>query len=166
MEKIYLGGKFHFDYMEDGYEEKASKDFRSLILGNKDLLLNNSGKVRLSDNLEYVGPYYFETDGMLDKDIVSAEMEMIENCTAAFFLLEDGTCPGTVSEIIYAATLKKKIRLFYVIDENETESYLKSPCWYPITQCLLIANDLTEVIPCETYEDAINKLISSVKNMY
>ena len=166
MERIYLGGKFHFDYKENEYEENASKDFRALILGNKDLLLNNSGTVRLSENLEYIGPYYFETDGMLDKDIVSTEMRMIENSTTVFFLLEDGMCPGTVSEMIYAATLKKKLRLFYVTDLNETESYLRSPCWYPITQCLLLAKDLVEVTPCETYESAVKKLIEAVKSMY
>lgn len=161
-----MGGKFHFDYMENGYKEKASKDFRSLILGNTDLLLNQMGAVRLSDNLEYVGPYYFETDSMIDKDIVSTEMKMIEDCTTAFFLIEDGTCPGTVSEMIYAATLKKKIRLFYIIDNKETESYLRSPCWYPITQSILLTGDSVSVTPCETYEDAVSKLITSVKSLF
>lgn len=166
MERVYLGGKFHFDFLKEGYKEKVSRDFRALILGSKDLLLNQMGSVRLSDNLEYVGPYYFETDSMLDKDIVSTEMKMIEDCTTAFFLIEDGICPGTVSEIIYAATLKKNIRLFYIVDENETESYLRSPCWYPITQSFLLAGNLVRVTPCKTYEDAVSKLIASVKNLY
>ena len=166
MERIYLGGRFHFDYLNSDYKEKASQDFRSLILGDAEMLLRNSGIIRLSEKLEYVGPYYFETEGMIDRDIVASEKEQIEKCTTAFFLLEDGRCPGTVSELLYAATLHKKIRIFYVRDESETESALHSPCWYPMIQVQIIAGDLAETVGCDDYAQACERLIASVRNLY
>ena len=122
MEYIYCGGRFDFDYLQDGYEQKAAEDYRTVLLGDVDKLLKNSGIVHLSDRLSYVGPYYFETDGMVDREIVETEKGQIDLCTLAVFLLDDAACPGTVAEMVYAASHGKKMQVFYIRDETETES--------------------------------------------
>ena len=99
---------------------------------------------------------------MIDRDIVETEMRMIEECDVAFFLLEDGTCPGTVSEMIYAATLKKRMCIVYIRNEEETESSLRSACWYPINMCRSINKSETEVFPCIDREQAERILLEQI----
>lgn len=118
MNFLFCGGRFHFDYMKADYLSLAEDDYRVAFLGDVRKLLRGSGTVRLSDELLYIGPFYFESDGMIDKEIVKMEMRQIQRCTHAVFLLEDGCCPGTVSEIVYAASLQKEISIFYIRDEG------------------------------------------------
>ena len=161
-EKIYCGGRFHFDYLNQDYLEKASEDYRAILLGDVNKLLRGKGSIRITDKLSYVGPYYFETDTMLDQDIVQTEMRMVEECTLAVFLIEDGLCPGTISEMVYAATLQKKMVVVYLRDEDETESCLRSPCWYPIIQCRLINKANVSVIPCSTLDQAKKMILEEI----
>ena len=122
MNYLFCGGRFHFDYLKEGYLSQAEDDYRVSFLGDVRKLLRGNGAVRLSEYLTYVGPFYFESDGMIDKEIVKKEMRQIQRCTHAIFLLEDGCCPGTVAEIIYAATHQKRISIFYIRDEKEIYS--------------------------------------------
>ena len=164
-EIIYCGGQFRFDYLEPDFMEKASVDYRSRLLGSTDALLRGSGVIGISKNLSYIGPYYFETDGMLDRDIVGTEMRMIENCTHAFFLLEDARCPGTVSEMVYAASLGKKITIVYVRNEEETESTLRTSCWYPIIHCGLIGGSAVSSVPCPDYAQAEKTILKCIRSL-
>ena len=161
--KVFCGGRFHFDYLDEDYVQKASEDYRAILLGDVNKLLRGSGIMKLQGHLSYVGPYYFETEGMIDRDIVEAEMRMIEECDIAFFLLEDGICPGTVSEMIFAATMQKRVCVVYVRNEEETESSLRSACWYPINMCMSINKSGTEVITCDDYEQANNTIVMRIK---
>ena len=72
MRKIYCGGAFNFDYLNDGYREYAEMDYRAMILGGASLLLERNECVKINENVEYIGPFYFETDGMKDHDIVQS----------------------------------------------------------------------------------------------
>lgn len=81
MERLYCGGSFCFDYLKDNFKLSAAEDYRAIILKDVDLLLMQNDEVSLSDRLKYIGPFYFETDGMIDKDIVKAEKQQIETCT-------------------------------------------------------------------------------------
>lgn len=155
MEKLYCGGQFRFDPRDHDFLEKAGEDYRALLLGNAHHLLNRSQTVRISDSLSYIGPFYYETETMADADIVQVEMRMVEACTLACFLLDDGLCPGTISEMIYAATLHKNILIVYVRHESETESSLRSPCWYPILQCQLLCPGKVQVMACCNYAQAV-----------
>ena len=163
MKTVYCGGQFRFDCADGDYLRKAALDYRASLLGDVNRLLNGKGLTALSGHTAYIGPYYFETAGMLDRDIVKTEMRMIGQCTHAYFLLEDASCPGTVSELIYAATLRKKICIAYVRDENETESALRSPCWYPIIQSGLISRSEVTVIACGTPEQAGETLLNEIR---
>ena len=151
METVYCGGRFHFDYQNEDYLQKASDDYRAILLGDVNTLLRGSGIVKINDTYSYIGPYYFESDGMVDKEIVQIEMRMIEDSTLDVFLLEDGLCPGTVSEMVYASTLHKQMIVVYIQDDRETESNLKCPCWYPIIHCLQINEGNIRVIAARDF---------------
>jgi hypothetical protein len=94
MRKIYCGGSFKFDYLKKGYRQKAAEDYRSVLLGSEELLLKRSEGVRINGNVEYIGPFYFETDGMKDHDIVQSEWDMVKNCTDAIFCLTERGAPA------------------------------------------------------------------------
>ena len=161
MKKLYCGGRFHFDYLQDGYREAAAKDYRAVLLGDVDCLLQRAESVPIHENAEYIGPYYFETDGMQDNDIVEAEWEMVRNCTDAVFLLEAADCPGTVCELTAASMLGKRVHIFYLHDERETESMLHTPCWYPILHSVSV-NENTRIYECQSLDDAVCKIIKTV----
>lgn len=163
MNYLYCGGRFHFDYLREDYLRNAEDDFRTAILGDVDRLLHPSDFVPLSAGLSYVGPFYFESDGMIDREIVETEMRQIERCTHAFFLLEDAGCPGTVGELIHAAELGKRLAVFYIRDAGETESTLQSSCWYPILMAGIICGDEPEIIACDDLADAKNKILQRVE---
>lgn len=159
MRKLYCGGRFYFDYQQSDYRDQAARDFRALLLGHTDLLLQNSAGVELGETLTYIGPFYFESDGMVDRDIVLRESDMIRRCTDAVFLLDEADCPGTVCELTVAAMLGKRVYIFYLqkSDQEETESTLHSPCWYPILHSTLV-NGHTEIYPCSSMDDAVCRI--------
>ena len=172
MHKIFCGGVFCFDYREKEYKVKATKDYRSKLLGNAELLLipKNPHGVSIYDSVQYVGPFYFETESMKAEDIISCEKEMIESCTDAIFLLDDAACPGTIAEVMYANYLQKRLHLFIVRykEDEETESELHTPCWYPILFCQM-TNSLVNIYPCSNVEDATNRIqlfVESLNNSY
>lgn len=164
--KVFCGGTFCFDYREGGYEEIATMDYRAKLLGGINALLKPKEKdgVKLCDGVTYVGPFYFETESMKDEDIIRCEKEMIESCTDAIFLFDDATCPGTVAEVMYANSLRKTLHLFYVRhqEDEETESELHTPCWYPILFCQM-TNKGVNLYPCPGVEDAVCKIQTFVK---
>ena len=163
MEKIYCGGVFHFDYRNEDYLQSAKDDYRAILLGDIQKMLFECKTISLSDHLAYVGPFYFESDGMEDTDIVIREKEQIEASTHTIFLLEDACCPGTITEMVYAAMLQKRMSIFYVKNEEETESRFRSACWYPICMCLELNRAHVEVVSCETHSEATEKILKHVK---
>ena len=166
--RIFCGGAFCFDYRDEKYELEAANDYRADILGGVTPFLrpNRSKEIKIAPNIVYVGPYYFEAESMEAKDIIKCEKEMIESCTDAIFLLDEANCPGTIAEIIYANTLKKHLHLFYVRhpDDEETESTLHTPCWYPILLCQM-TNSNANICPCPNFENAKQKAIELIQSM-
>ena len=152
MEYIYCGGRFDFDYRQIGYEKKAAEDYRAILLKDVNKLLNPADTVVLSDNLSYIGPYYFETEGMLDLDIIETEKRQIERCTVAVFLM------------VYAASLQKKIKIFYVKEENETESTLQSSFWYPMILCGKINPAGTNIQSCDSFSEGRAEILKWLKS--
>ena len=92
---------------------------------------------------------------------------MIEQCTDAVFVVNDAACPGTIAEIMYANSLQKTIHLFYVKrdDNEETESELHTPCWYPLTFCQL-TNPSTKLYECVDMNDAVRKVFDLITFNY
>lgn len=159
MRKLYCGGAFAFDVRNEDYLKEAKKDYRTSILKDVDLLLQYSNEVSLEKDLCYIGPFYFETENMRDIEIVSVESEMIERCTDAIFLLDTGNCPGTIAEMVLAATMKKRLHVFYVKkqDDQETESELRACCWYPILLCEQMGA-INTLCACSDVNDASERI--------
>lgn len=165
---IYCSGIFCFDCRDDGFEEKAACDYRAVLLGGVEAMLKipENSVVRINGNVTYVGPFYFETKDMQPVEIVKCEMEMIEACTDAIFLLDTAACPGTIAEVMYANSLQKRLHLFYIRhnDDAETESDLHTPCWYPLHFCLM-TNRNAELRPCVDVGDAVEKICRFVSSL-
>ena len=164
MIRLFCGGSFGFDCRDSGWREQAQSDWRAVLLGDVDRFLERSGEVVVLPGVSYVGPFYFESDGMLDHDIVAAELEMLRSCTDAVFLLSDGLCPGTVAELCAANHMGKRVHVFYLVagEGDETESSLRTPCWYPIIQSQLL-NPLTYVHPCASEAEAVEGIVRLVQ---
>ena len=163
MDYLYCGGRFDFDCRDTDFEEKAAKDYRAILLNDVNKLLNNSDTVVLSNYLAYIGPYYFETDGMLDQDIVEVEKRQIERCTIAVFLLDNSPCPGTIAEMVYAASLQKRMLVYYVKNVNEAESALLSAFWYPMILSSKIDSSDVDLIACDSFSEAHDNVLKMIK---
>ena len=165
MNKLYCAGTFNFDFLKDDYREKAKSDYRSVLLGNENLLLEKHDYIQINKNLRYIGPFYFESEGMVDELIVNSEIKMIRECTHALFLLDGGCCPGTIAELTMASNLNKYVEIFYITrsENEETESRLHSPCWFPIIMSKSI-NPNTTITCCSDYQDATLKIAEYVRN--
>ena len=166
MKKLYCGGTFPFDYQNDDYRLQAEQDYRARLLNGANRLLQRSDGILLRDDLMYIGPFYFEAPEMVDTDIVRSEQQMVENCTHAIFLLDDACCPGTITELIAATFLKKETAVFYIPrpDNEETESSLHSPCWYPILFSRL-QNPNTQIFACHSREEAAEQILEYLKTI-
>lgn len=164
MRRIYCGGRFDFDYQHADYRKQAAQDYRAMLLGSTDLLLQKSSGILINDSVEYIGPFYFETDSMVDTDIVCCETKMVHRCTDAIFLLNEADCPGTVCELTLASILGKRVHVFYLRNSNEeeTESTLHTPCWYPIL-FNRITNRKTDLYECSSAQDASEKICTMIQ---
>ena len=165
MRQLYCGGAFPFDPRSADYCRLAAGDYRAVLLGSRELLMQRSAGIPLNRRTTYIGPFYYETPDMRDVDIVRDEMEMIRRCTDAVFLLDDAACPGTVCELTAAAMLHKRLHIFYLRrdDDQETESALHSPCWYPIIHSTII-NTATSIHACHDYVEAVRRITELVRS--
>lgn len=165
--KLFCGGNFCFDCRDENYKKMAAMDYRAKLLCGVDKMLNPCGLgcVEIAPNVDYVGPFYFEVESMKAEDIIKCEKEMIETCTDAIFILNNAACPGTITEIVYANSLRKNLHLFFIQHGNnfETESHLHTPCWYPILFCNL-TNSNVNLYPCVNFEDARERVVELVTN--
>ena len=167
--KLFFGGAFSFDDRDEDYDLAAAEDYRAQLLGSVQALLRpkDLSGVLINDNVLYIGPFYFEAESRKAQDIITCEKQMIENCTDAVFVLDDAACPGTIAEIMYANQLQKTIHLFYIKhnDDEETESDLHTPCWYPLTFCQL-TNTSTKLYECDDMKDAVRKVFDLITFNY
>ena len=133
---IYCGGNFEFQY-KDYSPEKLEEDYRARILRGVTGLLHKptGGLSSLNKNTMYCGPYYFYEEGADGASIVKNEIEMVDRCTHAIFVVDNTNIPGTITEIIHASIKGKDVAIFYVkqpLDEGEPEKDICSANWYPI----------------------------------
>lgn len=168
MRKIYLGGGFPILDINDP-ESSMKNDFRTLVLGDVKKLLfspqNESMEISLSDNVSYVGPYFYYDKEINARQVVSVENDMINRCTDAIFLLENVSSPGTITELINAALLGKFVHVFYVsLDTGNPETEINSDQWYPITFAQIVGKSI-ECVECSSREVAINRILFFVETI-
>lgn len=151
---IYCGGNFEFMYKDYTFD-KLKTDYRASILGSAKRLVkspkNYGTKHTIYPHVQYVGPFYFYEEGLDGDNVVGNEIEMVKRCTDAIFLIDNTNIPGTVTEIVHAAMLGKKITIFYVkqsLDEGEPEKEICSANWYPLEFAKRVAG--AELIECST----------------
>ena len=162
---IFCGGAFRFDRRRADCYDMIPKDYRSVLLKDPALLFADfsEGDTMLTPQVAYVGPYFFTTDQLSGEQIILKEKEMIERCTDAIFLFDAASCPGSVTELMQAAQLGKNLHLFYIQkgDDDEMESALHTPCWYPILFSQL-TNEHTRLYRCHEYDEAVEKIVKLV----
>lgn len=165
--RIFCGGAFRFDRRRADCLDMIPKDYRSILLKDPALLFADfdEGDTMLSPHVDYVGPYFFTTDKLSGEQIILKEKEMIERCTDAIFLFDAASCPGSVTELMQAAMLGKCLHLFYIQrgDDDEIESALHTPCWYPILYSQL-TNEHTLLHRCHSYEEGVEQILELVKS--
>ena len=162
---LFCGGAFRFDRRRAYCYDTIPKDYRSILLKDPTRLFTdvNAGDTMIAPGLAYVGPYFFTTDKLSGEQIILKEKEMIERCTDAIFLFDKAGCPGSVTELMQAAMLGKDLHLFYIKkgDDDEIESALHTPCWYPILFSKL-TNLNTQLYRCHDYDEAVKKIVELV----
>ena len=70
---------------------------------------------------------------------------------------------GTIAEMVYAASLQKRILIYYVKNENETESALLSAFWYPMILSCRINSSEVVLIACDSFSEASDKAMKMIK---
>lgn len=148
--RIYVGGPFTFKYSEVT-PELIRSDFRYGIVGEPFIEQHND--IEDLGNVEYTGPFYYYKKGLNSEAVVESEVEAIRRSDIVFLVFpEDGQAPGTVAELIFAATLNKRIEVFYVPTEEQTEEDVSSDnlatqihhqYWYPFHQARIINPNIT-----------------------
>lgn len=135
--KIYCAGKFDFAY-RDYSPEHLAQDYRGLLVEDAGQLIKETGdavRFKAAADAEYIGPFYFYEDQKTAEDIVAAEIRKIEEADCVFFYFPDSAaCPGTVTELVHAALLGKKLVIVYEPQgrTEEPENELDSSVWYPL----------------------------------
>ncbi|MBR2507936.1 MAG: hypothetical protein IKB70_13890 [Bacilli bacterium] len=91
------------------------------------------------------------------KQVVKAEFELIDMCDlfCAYLDSEVELSLGTVAELIYAASIKKEILIFY--NKKEVGYEIKSEYWYPMIAAKYLSENPENVTVIE---------ISNVKQIY
>lgn len=166
---IYCGGNFEFQY-KDFKRELMYNDYRVHLFMDVDKILYQPDTPdllrHLGGDVFYAGPYYFYDNGLDGANVVSTELEMVEKCTHAIFLVDNTNIPGTVAEIVHASLLKKNVSIFYVkqpLDEGEPEKDICSANWYPLQIARQVAN--AYLVECEDRDTAKMCIYNYVKSL-
>ena len=169
MRRFYFGGQFRFKY-KDCTLELLAQDYRSKILGDKNSQWINRpdcGYIDITDDVQYGGPFYFY-DQINSDTVVKVESSSIEAATDCIFVLSNDDAPGTVTEIIQATMLGKKVHIFYEmkdIPKEEVSSRFNSNLWYAITFASFSDNCVC-ILGYETYEDAVKNCVEYFNNNF
>ena len=145
--KIYFASQFYKKMVDHKYFT-LKDDFRTKLIGSEaDLTnFNNHSFIRNKDGkllYQYLGPFYNEkaSDGSLTstvcEDVVQTENNLIDKCDIFMTYFDSNISPGSVTELIYASLQKKKILIFYKIEDSVSYD-LKTSNWYPIVFSRLI----------------------------
>lgn len=146
--KIYFASQFNKKMLDDK-RFTLENDFRTKLIGSEEDLtdFNNHSFIRNKDGkllYQYLGPFYNEkaSDGSLTstvcEDVVRTENDLIDKCDVFMIYFDSMLSPGSIAELTYASFQKKKIIIFYQIEDSVSYK-LKSSNWYPIVFARLVA---------------------------
>ena len=163
--KVYFACQFN-KKMVDEKRFTLKEDFRAKLIGNEDDFtnFNNHSFIKNSDGkllYQYLGPFYNEmaSDGNLTSsvcsEVVQTENDLIDKCDIFIAYFDSKLSPGSITELTYASFKKKKIIIFYQVEDSVSYE-LKSSNWYPIVSGRLVAGtgDVVE-IPVSGTDDVL-----------
>ena len=157
MKTIYIAGSFYRN------NDSLEHDFRSHLLGDSELLLhqnNESYVIWHGEKVKYIGPFFFYNDekSLLPEqdNIVFTEKMMIDRCDIFISYFGQKSSPGSVAELVYAASLHKPIEIFYLETDNGRE--IKTEYWFPIVMSRYIDENVVKVTPVKCANEFMEKL--------
>lgn len=169
--RVYIGGPFLFKYAEFS-EENIKKDFRYSFVG--DPFIEQTGPSVAIGEVDYVGPFYYYKRGLGPSDVVAAEIEAIKDATHVFLVFPDGVdAPGTLAELVFAATELKHIDVYYEKSIRKTEvdstavgldGQIHHPYWYPFLQAKAI-NPQIRFHECESATAARDACLDELQRL-
>lgn len=172
MKKIYFGGKFNLIKNKNLLlNEKLEKDYRSILLGDSNLLTLANNNVKLKNYpILYKGPFYCEQASNGDytsnscEVVVTEELKSIVDSDIFVCIFDFNFSVGTITELIEAAHNKKRIVVFY---KNESNDYdIKSEYWFAITRAKQICeNNNTKIEIFNYYDDYLPLLNNYLINL-
>ncbi len=164
MKKVYLSGKFDKKTAPDtGLAQQLQNDWRAILLGNANRLVNSANDVMLNNKYIYCGPFYCEqaSNGEFTSTdctvVVSTEKAAVDNCDIFVAVFDENYSPGTVVELGWALNAEKQI---YILYKNQDSKYvIKSEHWFAITD----AQIRTKNIHVFSYNDK-SEMLNKIKN--
>lgn len=160
--KVYFASKFVKTYKNN--KLSFEKDFRTKVLSGNNKLENYNYNSYIYDKYQYIGPFFNEkaSDGNLTntecEKVVNCENSLINRCDIFMAYLDNNQSPGTITELVYASLLKKKIVIFYKPDQNNKYS-INTDSWYPIVFSKEeVGEKNIEIIPVNNTEEIISYL--------
>ena len=154
MKKVYIASQFMKRKAEYGLN--FDEDIREALLfkhGNSLSRYKEGCKVDIfNETYNYIGPFWSEVTSKGEfsatdsYEVVKTELKLIDECDLFIAFLGNDISPGTIAELVYAASKNKEVKIYYVKDP-EVKLTLKSNNWFPIMVSTQIGNnvDLIEV---------------------
>ena len=124
--KVYFASKFIKKELNGSIS--FEEDFRTKLLQDSDKLNNYNYNSFIFDKYQYIGPFYNEkasTGNLTNKEceqVVNCENKLIDRCDIFMAYLDEKKSPGTITELVYASLIRKKIIVFYKPDKNNNYS--------------------------------------------
>ena len=166
MVKLFYSGTYntrHELITKDNVCDMLKDDMRSKIVGNvEDTVYSSDGIITKSNpNVMYVGGFYYEKENegkSVCENVVYEELKQIDRCDLVVANLTKYSAIATVTELIYAAFLKKKIVIF--CNPKITSYEVSGEYWFPI----LTIKQIDENVEVIFVEDE-NKIIDYIKKL-
>lgn len=159
--KYYFGGKFNLSNdKNETLPFRLKDDYRSRLLGDPSKLAYANDNLTFGHNNQYVGCFYCEkaSNGKITStdcnEVVSREMQLIRECDVFVAVFGDETTNGTISELIYATSMDKKIIIF------DKKRSTKSEFWFPI----VMSKQMSDKVVVLEY-DSEDEIIEYFKNV-
>ena len=148
MIKIFYSGTYkvrHELINKDNVCIMLKDDVRSKIVGNvKDTIYASDGVIiKGNKNVMYVGGFYYEKENpgkSTCENVVFEELKQIDKCDLVIANLMNYSAIASVTEIIYAASINKKIVIF--CDPKVTSYEVEGEYWFPILAAKQLSNNV------------------------
>lgn len=157
IKRVYIAAKFN---KGNNFKDDFRSELVDITVYNEESYIKDSnGNIKYN----YVGPFYCEQASNGDvtstacNDIVKCENDAIEKCDEFIVYFDEHCSPGSITEIVLASLLNKKITIFF--KETNSKYNIKSENWYPITFAMLKA-DKVSIKPIKSEKEIIDYVIS------